>query len=64
VINIESVERFINQPLERLARVYFENLAELHIFRDHWKFINYVNLKPLEEKEKILKFYVDKIKIL
>lgn len=60
----EPIETFVNQPLERLAGVYFENLADLHIFRDHWKFINYVNLAPLEGKEKILKFFIDKIDIL
>lgn len=64
-INSEPVEEaFVNQPLERLAGVYFENLADLHIFRDEWKFINYVNLAPLEEKEKILTFYVEKIDLL
>lgn len=62
--NSESLETFVNQPLERLAGVYFENLADLHIFRDHWKFVNYVNLTPLEEKEKILKFYTKKIDLL
>lgn len=49
--------------MKRLAGVYFENLGDLLIFRDHWKFINYVN-PPLEEKENILKFYVDKIETL
>jgi len=39
-INTDSVETFINQPLERLAGMYFEDLADLHIFRDHWKFKN------------------------
>lgn len=62
--NTELVETFVNQPLERLAGIYFENLADLHIFRDHWKFINYVNLTPLEEKEKVLKFYLNKIDLL
>jgi hypothetical protein len=61
--NSEPLEAFTNQPLKRLAGVYFENLGDL-IFRDHWKFINYVNLTPLEEKEKILKFYANKIEIL
>ncbi|XP_067204288.1 uncharacterized protein [Linepithema humile] len=60
----ESFEAFTNQPLTRLAGVYFENLGDLLIFRDHWKFISYVNLAPLEEKEKILKFYAEKIEIL
>jgi hypothetical protein len=62
--NTELVETFVNQPLERLAGVYFERLADLHIFRNHWKFVNYVNLNPLEEKEKILKFYINKIDLL
>lgn len=62
--NSESVQDFSNQPLKRLAGVYFENLGELSIFRDHWKFINYVNLKPLEDKENVLRFYMFKIKTL
>jgi len=44
--------------------VYFENLTDLHIFINHWKFINYINLSPLEEKEKVLKFYLNKIDLL
>lgn len=62
--NSESFEAFTNQPLKRLPGVYFENLGDLFIFRDHWKFISYVNLAPLEEKEKILKFYTNKIEVL
>jgi len=38
----ESVKTFINQ-LEHLVGMYFKNLADLHIFRDYWKFINYIN---------------------
>jgi len=34
-VNIVSIEIFINQPRECLTRVYFKNLADLHIFRDH-----------------------------
>lgn len=60
----EPVEDFNNQQLKRLAGVYFENLGELSIFRDHWKLINYVNLKPLEDKENVLNFYIFKIKTL
>lgn len=60
----ETVEYFNNQPVEKLAGVYFENLAYLHIYRDYWKFVNYVNLTPLEEKEKILEFYTGKIGLL
>src|SRR5580765_1586651 len=64
MMNSEMIEPFVNQPLERLAGVYLENLAHLHIYRDHWKFISYVNLAPLEEKERILKFYTNKIDLL
>jgi hypothetical protein len=64
MINPEHLESFTNQPLKRLAGVYFENLGDLYIFRDHWKFINYINLAPLEEKEQILKFYANKIEVL
>ena len=53
MINTESVETFINQPFERLAGVYFENLADLHIFRDHWKFINYINYSIRKKRENI-----------
>lgn len=60
----EPFKTFTNQPLKRLAGVYFENLGDLSIFRDHWKFVNYVNLVPLEEKENILRFYTSKIDIL
>lgn len=58
--NSETIEPFINQPIEKLAGIYFENLAHLHFYRDHWKFINYVNLIP-EERERTLQFYMTKI---
>lgn len=47
-----------------MAGVYFENVADLHIFRNYWKFVNYINLTPLEEKEKILQFYISKVDLL
>ena len=62
--NSEMLEPYVNQPIEKLAGVYFENIAHLHLYRDHWKFVNYVNLTPLEEKEKVLKFYLNKIALL
>ncbi|XP_067207020.1 uncharacterized protein [Linepithema humile] len=64
MISSESSENFINQPLKHLAGVYFEHLGNLIIYSDQWKFINYVNLAPLEEKEKILTFYAKEIIIL
>lgn len=62
--NLGNTELFQNQPLERLAGIYFESIANLHIYRDNWRFINYVNLAPLEEKEKILNFFTHKIDLL
>ncbi|XP_025157706.1 uncharacterized protein LOC112589297 [Harpegnathos saltator] len=60
----DTFQAFTNEALKKLAEVYFENIGDLNIFRDHWKIINYVNLIPLEEKEKIIKFYASKIEIL
>lgn len=60
----DTFKVFSNQPLTRLAGVYFENLGDLFFYRSHWKLINYINLSSLEDKERILTFFLNKINIL